>query len=132
MIEVSSKKFICIVDESKLSKRLGPKFPLPIEITPFCHLHTMRCLEKLPSLSGCRAVLRLGRASTNTNPDNSKEIAVTDNGNYIVDLYFKDGASISDVKAAAAELKTVVGVSETLFLLFFFFLSLVIFSSCFA
>ena len=40
MVEVVSDKFICIVDESKLSKGLGPGFPLPVEITPFCHEHT--------------------------------------------------------------------------------------------
>ena len=29
MVEIVSDKFICIVDESKLSKGLGPAFPLP-------------------------------------------------------------------------------------------------------
>ena len=112
MIEVASKKFICIVDESKLSKQLGPKFPLPVEITPFCHVHTMRSLEGLHSLKGCKAVLRLGSASSNANKEKSTSIAITDNGNYIVDLYFKDGACIRDVKAAAYELQSVVGVVE--------------------
>jgi ribose 5-phosphate isomerase A len=121
MIEVASKKFICIVDESKLSKRLGPRFPLPVEITPFCHEHTIRSIENLPSLKGCKAVLRLGKASSNANKENSKEIAITDNGNYIVDLYFKDkdnkdqdGACyIKDAKAAAMELRSIVGVCYT-------------------
>ena len=39
---------ICIVDESKLSKGLGPNFPLPVEITPFCYEHTRRLIENLP------------------------------------------------------------------------------------
>jgi ribose 5-phosphate isomerase len=52
-----SDKFICIVDESKLSKGLGPSFPLPVEITPFCHEHTRRVLEGLPSVRGCRGAL---------------------------------------------------------------------------
>ena len=37
MVEIVSDKFICIVDESKLTKGLGPNFPLPVEITPFCY-----------------------------------------------------------------------------------------------
>ena len=113
MIEVASRKFICIVDESKLSKQLGPRFPLPVEITPFCHEHTIRSIEKLPTLKGCKAVLRLGKASSNANKENSKEIAITDNGNYIVDLYFKGEAEacyINDAKAAATELRSIVGV----------------------
>lgn len=54
MVEIVSDKFICIVDESKLSKGLGPGFPLPVEITPFCYEHTRRVIENLPSVKGCR------------------------------------------------------------------------------
>merc|ERR1719409_2158236 len=42
MVEVMADKFIVIVDESNLCKGLGPGFPLPVEITPFCHEHTLR------------------------------------------------------------------------------------------
>ena len=65
MVEVVSDKFICIVDESKLSKGLGPGFPLPVEITPFCHEHTLRLVEGLPSVKGCKAVLRMGSIANN-------------------------------------------------------------------
>jgi ribose 5-phosphate isomerase A len=66
MVEVMADKFICIVDESKLCKGLGPGFPLPVEITPFCHEHTVRVLENLPSIKGsCKAVLRMGYSFTN-------------------------------------------------------------------
>jgi ribose 5-phosphate isomerase len=58
MVEVCATKFICIVDESKLSGRgLGPAFPLPVEITPFCHEHTRRKIEGLPSLKGKTAAV---------------------------------------------------------------------------
>ena len=108
MVEVMAKKFVVIVDESKLCKGLGPGFPLPVEITPFCHMHTLRTIAALPSVAGCEAVLRMGTSSTNK-PDGD-EIAVTDNGNYIVDLHFKE--PIKDVNAAAAELKNTVGVVD--------------------
>lgn len=108
MVEVMAKKFVVIVDESKLCKGLGPGFPLPVEITPFCHMHTLRTIAALPSVAGCEAVLRMGSSSTNK-PDGD-EIAVTDNGNYIVDLHFKE--PIKDVNAAAAELKNTVGVVD--------------------
>ena len=65
MVEVVSDKFICIVDESKLSKGLGPGFPLPVEITPFCHEHTLRLVQGLPSVKGCKAVLRMGSIANN-------------------------------------------------------------------
>lgn len=109
MVEAASGKFICIVDESKLSsKGLGPGFPLPVEITPFCHEHTCRVIENLPSVKGCKAVLRMGSAANNKRDGDN--IAVTDNGNYIVDLFFTE--PIKDVELAAKELKKTVGVVE--------------------
>ena len=103
MVEVRSKKFICIVDDSKLCKGLGPSFALPVEITPFCHLHTLRTIAALPEVAGSKAVLRTGDVSNNK-PDGDKP-AVTDNGNYIVDLSFD--TPIRDVRAAAKALKGV-------------------------
>ncbi|KAL3911697.1 MAG: hypothetical protein SGPRY_008598 [Prymnesium sp.] len=49
----------------------------------------MRKVAALPSLKGCEAKLRLGSAATGSAVD-GEEPAVTDNGNYIVDLFFKD------------------------------------------
>eukprot|EP01036_Dinobryon_divergens_P025887 gene25887-34479_t len=108
MVEVVSDKFICIVDESKLSKGLGPGFPLPVEITPFCFEHTRRLVESLPSVKGCKAVLRMGSVANNKN--DGPNIAVTDNGNYIIDLFFTE--PITDVALAAKELKSTVGVVD--------------------
>jgi len=104
-----AKKFVCIVDDSKLCKGLGPSFALPVEIVPFCHEHTLRTIAALPELKGCKAVVRTGDCSNNK-VEEGKPPAVTDNGNYIVDLSFD--APIADVKAAAAALKKTVGVVE--------------------
>jgi len=109
MVEVCAKKFIVIVDESKLCDGLGPGFPLPVEITQFCWEHTLRTVAALPSVAGCDAKLRLGSAATGSKPDGD-EPAVTDNGNYIVDLFFKE--PIKDAVKAAEELKNTVGVVD--------------------
>ena len=47
MVEECAKKFIVIVDESKIGKGLGPGFPVPVEITPFCWEHTLAAVAKL-------------------------------------------------------------------------------------
>jgi len=97
------------VDESKLCKGLGPGFPLPVEITPFCHEHTLRTIAALPSCVGIsNAVLRMGTSSSNK-PDGDN-IAITDNGNYIVDLHFTE--LIKDPPKMAMELKNTVGVVD--------------------
>jgi len=109
MVEVMADKFICIVDDTKLVKGLGPSFALPVEITPFCHEHTLRLVAGLKEVAGCDASLRMGKVSTGAKKDGD-EIAVTDNGNYIVDLAFKE--PIKDVSAAANALKNTVGVVD--------------------
>eukprot|EP00951_Prasinocladus_malaysianus_P002259 scaffold16003_cov32-Prasinocladus_malaysianus.AAC.1 len=109
MVEIMADKFIVIVDESKLCDGLGPGFPLPVEITPFCHEHTIRQVAALPSVAGCEAKLRMGSAATGAKPDGD-EIAVTDNGNYIVDLFFRE--PIPDPAKAADELKALCGVVD--------------------
>jgi ribose 5-phosphate isomerase A len=110
MVETASKQFIVIADDSKLSVSLGPKFPLPVEITPFCYEHTTRVIANLPSLkeAGCRPVLRKGNVSNNKH--DGENIAITDNGNYILDLYFDK--SLKDVSQVANELTNTVGVVE--------------------
>ncbi len=108
MVEVCSDKFVCIVDESKLSKALGPAFPLPVEITPFCFEHTIRKIAQLPSLRGCNPVLRRGNVSNNKR--DGENIAVTDNGNYIVDVSFPH--PIFDASEVSKELLSIVGVVE--------------------
>ena len=69
----------------------------------------MKTVSELPSLAGCEAKIRMGSAATGSKPDGD-EIAVTDNGNYIVDLFFKE--PIKNAVKAGEELKATVGVVD--------------------
>merc|ERR1711972_965608 len=108
IVEAACKQFVVIVDDSKLCPALGPTFPVPVEIVPFCHEHTRKVVEALPSLAGCEAKLRLG--SSSNNQVDGDEPAVSDNGNYIVDLHFTE--PVKDAQAAASELDQTIGVVE--------------------
>merc|ERR1719436_1225659 len=108
IVEAAARTFVVIVDASKLCDGLGPHFPIPVEVVPFCHEHTKRVVEALPALKGCEAVLRLGSAANNKR--DGDQPAVTDNGNYIYDLHFK--SPIKDPAAAAQQLKMTIGVVE--------------------
>ena len=68
----------------------------------------MGVIGALPSLAGCTPRLRTG--SSANNKVEGTEPAVTDNGNYVVDLLFD--APIADPAAAARELKATCGVVE--------------------
>ncbi|CAJ1378589.1 unnamed protein product [Effrenium voratum] len=108
IVEATAKTFVVIVDESKLCDSLGPHFPVPVEVVPFCHEHTARIIKALPALEGCEPVLRLGSAANNKR--DGDQPAVTDNGNYILDLQFTK--PIKDPRAAARQLKSTIGVVE--------------------
>lgn len=103
MIEGACKKFVVIVDESKMVKYVGGSgLAMPVEIVPFCWKYTAEKLRKLFEDAGCVAKLR-------TFPDNGEPF-VTDNKNYIIDLYFEK--DIGDLKAASDAILRFPGVVE--------------------
>lgn len=97
----AAARLVVIVDESKMCESLGPSFPLPVEVTPFGHLHTLRRIGQLPSLSGSAAAPYLRQLKAGG-------LYTTDNGNYIVDVVC--GKPIADTVAVAAELSRLTGV----------------------
>jgi ribose 5-phosphate isomerase A len=101
MVEKASKKFVVIVDETKLVDGLGgSKLAMPVEIVQFCWKYNLQRLENLPEVKGCKAKLRL---------DGDKPY-VTDNSNYIVDLYFEE--PIKDAHAASKAILALEGVVD--------------------
>ncbi|XP_050372219.1 probable ribose-5-phosphate isomerase 2 [Argentina anserina] len=101
MVEGACRKFVVIVDESKLVKHLGGSgLAMPVEVVPFCWKFTAKRLQSLFEEAGCVAKLRASNG----------EAYVTDNGNYIVDLYFEE--DIGDLKAASDAMLQLAGVVE--------------------
>eukprot|EP00850_Spirogloea_muscicola_P008571 SM000046S16352 [mRNA] locus=s46:29517:31520:- [translate_table: standard] len=79
MVEKASARFIVIVDETKLVDGLGGSgLAMPVEIVQFCWKYNLERLKNLPEVAGCTAKLRMS----------GDKPYVTDNSNYIVDLYF--------------------------------------------
>ena len=68
VVAAASKKFVCIIDDTKLVEVLGA-FPLPVEVIPMARSYVARQLVKI----GGQPVWREG--------------VVTDNGNVILDVH---------------------------------------------
>lgn len=101
LVEMASDKFIVIVDDSKLVSGLGGSgLAMPVEIVQFCWRYTLNRLAALPEVKGCEAKLRM----------DGDQPYVTDNSNYIVDLYFK--TPIVDANAAASAISSMGGVVD--------------------
>jgi ribose 5-phosphate isomerase A len=96
IVEIHARRFLVIVDESKMVPRLG-RGPLPVEIAPFEAASHVRWLNSL----GCRAELW-------TEEDGSP--IVTDNGNYLARCWFAGG--IGDAHALARTLADRPGILE--------------------
>ncbi|KAK9226673.1 hypothetical protein WN943_011721 [Citrus x changshan-huyou] len=101
MVEGACKKFVVIVDESKLVPHLGGSgLAMPVEVVPYCWKFTAKRLQDLFEDCGCVAKLR----TTGEQP------FVTDNGNYVIDLYLKK--DIDDLKVASDNILRLAGVVE--------------------
>jgi ribose 5-phosphate isomerase A len=90
IVAAASRRFVCIVDDSKLVDVLG-KFPLPVEVIPMARSLVAR---KLAALGG-QPVLRQGFK--------------TDNGNEILDVH---NLRITDPSALEEKIGLLVGVVE--------------------
>ncbi len=97
VVAQASAREIIVVDESKLSDRLGTRFALPVEVSPFGWRSQLRFLESL----GARCIIRMNRQ------DGSQ--FVTDSGNMILDCNF---GPIADVIALGAALGARAGIIE--------------------
>jgi ribose 5-phosphate isomerase A len=88
IVAAASRRFICLVDDSKLVDVLG-RFPLPVEVIPMARSYVGRQLVKL----GGRPELRMG--------------ITTDNGNLIIAVR---GLKILEPAGLEAEINQIAGV----------------------
>jgi len=88
IVAAASRRFVCIVDRSKLVDVLG-RFPLPVEVIPMARSYVARQLVRL----GGQPVLREG--------------VTTDNGNVILDVH---NLRITDPTALETEINQLAGV----------------------
>ena len=95
LVAAAAKRFVVVVDESKLVKQLGVGV-LPVEVLPFLWRSTA---ERLTGL-GLSLVVRGGEETP----------YVTDNGNIVLDVMVEGG--IADPKDFGRELKSITGVVE--------------------
>lgn len=102
MVEAASDKFVVVADETKLVTGLGGSgLAMPVEVVQFCWKYNLVRLQELFNEEGVEAKLRL---------DGDGKPYITDNFNYIVDLYFK--SPIKDGPAAGKEISKFEGVVE--------------------
>ena len=96
IVAQASDREIIVVDDSKLSDRLGTRFALPVEVSPFGWQSQQRFLESL----GAQLTIR--------NKHDGSQF-VTDSGNMMFDCKF---GPIADVEGLATKLGARAGIIE--------------------
>lgn len=91
VLAAASRKFVCIIDESKLVGMLG-KFPLPIEVLPMAQGFVARKLVKMRGQPIWR------------------EDFVTDNGNHVLDVHNLQITNPPDLESRLNQIPGVVTV----------------------
>jgi ribose 5-phosphate isomerase A len=97
IIAYASEFYAIVIDESKLVENLALKFPLPIEVIPAARVLVVKSLEAV----GAEVTLR--EAIRKAGP------VITDNGNILLDVLFKNPVDPSHLEA---ELNRIPGVVE--------------------
>jgi len=93
----ASAEYAIIVDESKLTERLGGGFPVPVEVVPEARAQVTKALEKL----GANVIIR--EAVRKAGP------VITEHGNLILDIRFD---SPIDPQLMETEINIIPGVVE--------------------
>lgn len=75
VVAQASKKLIIVVDESKISEKLGTTWPVPVEVLKFAYPLEQKFLESI----NAKVKMRL---------ENDGSPVITDEGNYILDANF--------------------------------------------
>lgn len=91
LVATCSRKFVCIIDESKYVERLGA-FPVPVEVLPMARSYV------------AREIVKLGGSP------NWRQGVVTDNGNWILDIH---NLEILNPLKLEEQINNIVGVIET-------------------
>jgi len=97
IIGYASKRYVIIVDETKLVDNLGFKNPIPVEVLPFALPIVLKELKKSFNVK-----VREGKGKVGP--------TVTDNGNFIVDIYC---GIVKNPEAFNSKLKSIPGIIET-------------------
>ena len=96
IVDNASRRLVIIVDERKISKKLGINQVVPIEVIPTATTVVTNALSKVG-----------GRSTLRRTEDNLQFI--TDNGNFILDVDF---GAIDNPQELEKRLRTIIGIVE--------------------
>ena len=98
LVATLAKRFVVVVDSSKLVERLNLGFQLPVEVLPSAWIQVQKSLSKLSGTAHLRMAVRKAGP------------VITDQGNLVLDVSFQKG--ISEPEALERRINNIPGVLE--------------------
>jgi len=98
IVGFASEKYVIIIDETKLVDKLGLNMPIPVEVLPFATSVVINELKE----TWKNVKIREGKGKVGP--------IITDNGNFIVDVYC---GGIENPKKVNNKIRSIPGVVET-------------------
>lgn len=97
IVAYASERFVVVADESKLVDHLGLAFPVPVEVLPLARVPVLAALERLGGEPTVRMAARKMGA------------VITDNGNIIVDVRFREPFDPAEMETELSRIPGVLG-----------------------
>ena len=97
IVAYASARFVVVADRSKLVEHLGMDFAVPLEVLPLARVPVLQALRKLGAEPEVRLALRKMGA------------VVTDNGNIIIDVRFREPMDPVEMEARFSRIPGVLG-----------------------
>lgn len=95
-----ARQFVLVGDETKLVEKFNIKYPLVIEILPQAFAYVPASIEKL--FPAAKISMRIS--------DKKDGPVITENGNYLLDVYFENWPPLQEINPV---FKNIAGVVET-------------------
>ncbi len=100
LLATMAKEFVIVGDESKYAETLETKYPLVIEVLPQAARFAVKAIQE--AFPGTKTALRTG--------DKKDGAVITENGNYLFDIWFSEWSRLSTINPAC---KSIPGIVET-------------------
>lgn len=97
LLAKASEQFYVMVDNEKLVSRIGEKYPIPVEVTPFAWKMVLRSLQQIGGDGDLRKT------------SNGDGLAITSHGSLVLDMTFDSSLAADELNA---ELNTIPGIVE--------------------
>ena len=109
IVAYASDRFVVVVDRSKLVDHLGLAFAVPLEVLPLARVPVLNALREIAALREINALREIAAEPTVRLAERKMGAVITDNGNIIVDVRFREPMEPAAMEVELSRIPGVLG-----------------------